>query len=243
MDKTLLFDGLWVIFMLVLLYRAVRWVIGRRASPLRQVRHQAVGALCEKYGLAPGQINLPPIFRITSAMEPTAFENSFVSADGAVSAADCWRNTDKTWRAFSLLVFAVPGLNMPGVAVTRRDLPGMPLVWGSQQVGLESIEFNARFVVRAQNRHSAVMLLDEGMMQWLMDCEQVSFEIAADWVVALVTRRGEPTNQPSLPSASNPRRTDPVELELLFKFWQGFVPRVPAILRTEFPVGSLALGD
>jgi hypothetical protein len=90
-----------------------------------------------------------------------------------------------------------------------------------------------------------VMLLDEGMIQWLLDFDQVSFEIDGDTVAALVRRAAEPADQPGLGSRwvvrghsstpfSNPRRADPVELELLFKFFDGFVPRVPAILRTEY---------
>lgn len=31
-----------------------------------------------------------------------------------------------------------------------------------------------------------------------------------------------------------PRRTDPIELELLFKFEDGFAARVPALVRSEF---------
>jgi hypothetical protein len=249
-DKALLFNALWVIVILVLLYRVVRWVLGQRTSPQRQQRHGAIGALCDKRGLVPGDIRMTTDFAIAnmlrSSVNTSSFENSFVSPDGAVSAADFWRSNDqKTWHAFSLLVFNVVGLNLPYVAVTRRDMPGLPLVWGPQQVGLESIEFNAKFVVRAGDRRSAVMLLDEGMMQWILDCDQVSFEIDGDSVAALVSRTAEPTDQPGLGSRwvirghssapfSNPRQAEPVELKLLFKFWDGFVPRLPAILRTEY---------
>jgi hypothetical protein len=249
-DKTLLLDALWVIAILVLVYRVGRWLLGQRTSPQRQVRAQAIAALCEKRGLVSGPLNLSNYFRIasptSSATDYTAFENTFVSPDGGATVADFWRSNDqKTWHAFSLLGFSVAGLDMPYIAVTRRGLPGLPLIWGPQEVGLESIDFNAKFVVRAEDRRSAVMLLDEGMMQWLLDCDQVSFEIGGARVAALVRRTGEPTDQPGLGSRwvirghsdapfSNPRQADPVELGLLFKFWDGFIPRVPAILRTEF---------
>ena len=93
------------------------------------------------------------------------------------------------------------------------------------------------------------MLLDEQMIQWLLDCEEVGFEIGTDRVVALVRRRAEPTYQPTLGPGflllgqshepySNPRKADPVELGLLFKFWDGFVAKLPALLRTEFPSSS-----
>lgn len=241
---------LWVIAMLVVLYRILMWVLGQRTSPQRLQRLQAIAALCEKRGLVSGPVNLSNYFRIANPMssptDGTALENSFVSPDGGATAADFWRSNDqKTWHAFSFLGFSVAGLDMPYVAITRRGLPGLPLIWGPQEVGLESIDFNAKFVVRAEDRRSAVMLLDEGMMQWLLDCDQVSFEIGGARVAALVRRSAEPTDQPGLGSRwvlrghssapfSNPRQADPVELELLFKFWDGFIPRVPAILRTEY---------
>lgn len=62
-------------------------------------------------------------------------------------------------------------------------------------------------------------------MEWLLDCDQVSFEIGGARVAALVPRRAEPTNRPSVSALSNPRQPAPVELELLFKFWDGFIPR------------------
>jgi hypothetical protein len=249
-DKQLLYRSLGVVAIAVLLYRVARWVLGQRTSPQRQARAQAIAALCEKRGLVSGPLNLSNYFRIasptSSATNYTAFENTFTSPDGGATAADFWRSSDqKAWHAFSLLGFSVAGLDMPYIAVTRRGLPGLPLIWGPQEVGLESIDFNAKFVVRAEDRRSAVMLLDEGMMQWLLDCDQVSFEIGGARVAALVRRTREATDQPGLGSRwvirghsdapfSNPRQADPVELELLFKFWDGFVPRVPPILRTEF---------
>jgi len=221
---------------LLFLFSIVRWLMAQRASPGRQQRKAAIAALCEKRGLVPGPVRLAGTFLIATFMDAPAFENSFSSPDGEVSAADYWRRQGKgEWHAFSLLVFTIEGLNMPYVAVTRRNLPGLPLIWGPQQVELESIDFTAAFLVRAADRRSAVMLLDEGMMQWMLDCQDVSFEMGGDRIAALVWRRDEPTNQPALPSASNPRQADPVEMELLFKFQDGFVTRVPAQVRSEYP--------
>ena len=129
----------------------------------------------------------------------------------------------------------------------------VPRVPWDLQVGnpltLESIDFDARFMIRAEDRRSAVMLLDEGMMQWLLDCDHVSFEITGDRGQALVKRSSESTYQPGLVPGwhlsghseaphGRSRRADPVELELLFKFWDGFVPRLPAILRAEFAAST-----
>jgi hypothetical protein len=61
-------------------------------------------------------------------------------------------------------------------------------------------------------------------MQLLLDCEDVNFDMAGDKVLAFVNRATEPAHQP----------TEPVEFELLFRFFDGFVTRVPALLRSEY---------
>jgi hypothetical protein len=94
-----------------------------------------------------------------------------------------------------------------------------------RRLQLESDEFDKRFVVRAKDRRSAVMLLDPGMMRWLLDCDHVSFVMVGDRVLASINRATEPSHNPS----------EPVEFELLFKFWDGFLARVPPILRSEYP--------
>lgn len=94
-----------------------------------------------------------------------------------------------------------------------------------RRLQLESDEFDMRSVVRAKDRRGAVMLLDPGMMQWLLDCDHVSFVMVGDRVLASINRATEPSH--------NPR--EPVELELLFKFWDGFLARVPPILCSEYP--------
>ncbi len=144
-----------------------------------------------------------------------------------------------------MLSFVVPGLNLPYVGVTRKGEKGSLGFARGNPLTLESIDLDARFMIRAEDRRSAVMLLDEGMMQWLLDCDHVSFEITGDRGQALVKRGSGSTYQPDLVSGwhlsghseaphGRSRRADPVELELLFKFWDGFVPRLPAILRAEF---------
>lgn len=241
----------WFLFFGVLtvlvLASVLRWLLPRPGTPRGQERHLAIEALVQKRGLIPGPVDLSTSFQVatTNELAHPVFENSFSSPRGGVSAADYWRHEDKPWYAFSLLAFTVPGVNIPYVAVTRRDFPSLSWVWFTH-VGLESIDFNAKFAIRAQDPRAAVMLMDEGMMQWLLDCEQVSFEMVGNRVAALVRRGSEPTYQPGLDPHwhrrghpdqphSNPRQTDPVELELLLRFWDGFVARVPAILRTEFP--------
>jgi hypothetical protein len=71
------------------------------------------------------------------------------------------------------------------------------------------------------------MLLDLGMMQLLLDCDQVSFEMLGDRVQAMVKRKDQP-------ASTAPPSAEPVEYELLFRFLDGFMQRLPAILRTEY---------
>ena len=86
-------------------------------------------------------------------------------------------------------------------------------------------------------------------MQWLLDCDQVTFEITGDRGQAVVRRSSESSYQPGLNPGwhlagrsstphSNSRRADPVELELLFKFVDGFAQRVPELVRSEFAATS-----
>lgn len=97
-------------------------------------------------------------------------------------------------------------------------------IGGPPTVEQESIVFDERFIVRAKDRRSAVMLLDPGMMQLLLDCEPVNFDMVGDKVLAFINRAAEPAHQPS----------EPVEFEQLFRFWDGFLPRVPELLRAEY---------
>ena len=89
---------------------------------------------------------------------------------------------------------------------------------------LESIDFDKRFTVRAKDRRSAVMLLDPGIMQLLLNCADVNFDIVGDKVLAYVNRATETAH----------RANEPVEFEMLFRFYDGFVSRVPEELRSEY---------
>src|SRR5258708_15266148 len=112
---------------------------------------------------------------------------------------------------------------MPYVSVTRRDL-GILILGGPPTVQLESIDFDQRFTGRAEDGRSAVMLLDPGVMQLLLDCADVNFDMVGDKALAYVNRAAEVAHKPS----------EPVELEMLFRFWDGFVARVPELLRSEY---------
>jgi hypothetical protein len=78
----------------------------------------------------------------------------------------------------------------------------------------------------------------------------VSFEIIGNRGQALVRRSHESTYQPGLTPGwhlaghsdaphSNSLRADPIELELLFKFVDGLLPRVPELVRSEFAAAQV----
>ncbi len=199
-------------------------VLVRRLAPLQKARRQAMAAICTQRGLVPSGANLARDFSMLSSIERTGLRNAFSTPDGGVAAADLIRSEGKSAAFFSVLSFTVAGVNMPAVSVDPRNVFTAAVVGGMPSLELESDEFDKRFVVRAKDRRSAVMLLEPGMMQWLLDCDHVSFVMIGDRALASINRATEPSHNPS----------EPVEFELLFKFYDGFLTRVPAILRSEY---------
>ncbi|HEX9561101.1 MAG TPA: DUF3137 domain-containing protein [Candidatus Dormibacteraeota bacterium] len=222
------FDTLFVTLTVTLLVTLVCVVIivaaARRAAPLQKARRQAMAAMCAQRGLVPSGTNLSRDFSMLTGIERRGLMNAFSSPDGGVAAADLIRSEGKSTAFFSVLSFTVAGVNMPTVSVDPRNVFTRAVVGGETTLELESDEFDKRFVVRAKDRRSAVMLLDPGMMQWLLDCDHVSFVMIGDRVLASINRATEPAHNPS----------EPVEFELLFKFYDGFMARLPAILRSEY---------
>jgi Protein of unknown function (DUF3137) len=123
---------------------------------------------------------------------------------------------------FAVLMFTVTGLNIPYIAVARRGAIDVPLGARGQSVQLESIEFTDRFQIHTDDQRAAVMLIDQGMMQSLLDLDRVSFQITGPLVTAIVRQR-PPTSK------------SPAELELLLEFHDGFGKRIPELTFTEFP--------
>ncbi len=114
----------------------------------------------------------------------------------------------------------LPGLNLHPIVVRRKGGEA-PLAVQGAPLTFESIDFDDRFDVRAVDRRAAVMLIDQGMLQWLLDCDRVSFQVQGDTISTVV----QPSDAPSSPVA---------ELELLFRFCDGFAARIPEIVRVEF---------
>lgn len=202
-----------------------------RQAPVILTRFQAIAALCEPRGMLPNAAQLTNYLPMVNPAAHPTFGPAFATPDGSLWAGDLWRTEGSgkatTTGAFSMLVFTVSGVKVPYVAVARKGQMSIPAGVDGSPVGLESIDFSDRFAVLAADGRSAVMLLDLGMMQLLLDCDQVSFEMLGDRVQALVRNKVQPTS-------GVPPSTEPVEYELLFKFLDGFVRRLPAILRTEY---------
>ncbi|HEX9098364.1 MAG TPA: DUF3137 domain-containing protein [Candidatus Dormibacteraeota bacterium] len=198
-------------------------VAARRAAPLQKARRLAMAEMCAQRGFVPSA-NLVRDFSMLTSVERTGLTNAFATPNGGVAAADLIRREGKSEALFSVLTFTVAGVDMPMVSVDPRNVFTAAVVEGEPTLELESDEFDKRFVVRAKDRRSAVMLLDPGMMQWLLDCDHVSFVMIGDRVLASINRATEPSHDPS----------EPVEFELLFKFYEGFLARMPSILRSEY---------
>lgn len=199
----------------------VIFVAIRRQAPLLRARQQAIAAMCAQRGLVPG-VALGD-FAILGNLNNRQLTNSFSSPDHALAVADYIRPAGKSVELFSLLAFTVAGLNIPYVSVNRRGL-GILMLGGPPTVELESIDFDQRFTVRAKDRRSAVMLLDPGVMQLLLDCADVNFDMVGNKALAYVNRAAEAAHRPS----------EPVEFEMLFRFADGFLTRVPELLRSEY---------
>ncbi len=202
-----------------------------RQAPVLGLRLQATAALCQSRGMLPYAANLTSYLPMANPAGHPRFGPAFATPDAGLWAGDLWR-TEGSGRAtvteaFSMLVFTVSGVKMPYVAVARKGQMSIPAGVEGAPVGLESIDFNDRFAVRAADGRSAVMLLDLAMMQLLLDCDEVTFEMLGNRVQALVRKKDQPAGA-ALTSA------EPVEFELLFKFLDGFMQRLPAILRTEY---------
>lgn len=199
----------------LVVFTLLAFFLVRRMGPAQRARRQAIAALCAQRGFVPGLTRPSPDLR--------GLINPFSSADGTVAVADALRSNGKVVEAFALLSSNIDGLNMPRVSVLRQGQRSLTVAWGPV-LELESGDFDRRFAVIAKDRRSAVMLLDPGMIQWLLDCENVSLDMIGDRVLAFVDRAALPAHPPA----------EPVEYQLLFKFWDGFVPRIPELLRSEY---------
>jgi hypothetical protein len=201
-------------------YRGISALVKGKAA---SARYQKMLAICAAHGGAPGPVDMPGVFNLVGFGFRFGLSNEFTNA------ADFSSRQEERTLFFTLVPARFPGMNMPLVAVTRKGLPGTPM-WGPDRIEVESIEFTQRFTVTANDRRLAFMLLDLPMIQWILDCAEVNFALLGDGLVAYAYRgdRGGPVFKPGEPS---PVAGDGSELELLYKFVDGFGERIPALLR------------
>jgi hypothetical protein len=196
-------------------------VAGKRLRPLIQARQRAIAALCSERGFTPNTGSAG--FALLGPISDRWLTNSYASPDHSVAIADFTRPAGRSLLYFTLIAFEVTGVNVPFMSITRRGV-GRITLGGPPPVELESIDFDQRFEVRAKDSRCAVMLLDLPMMQLILDCATVSFDMVGSKVLAYINRAAEPAHRPQ----------EPVEFELLLRFMDRFVGKVPALLRSEY---------
>jgi hypothetical protein len=204
-------------------YRGVSALGMRKAASSRYLKMQAI---CALHGAAPGPVDMPGVFNLAGVGFLFGLSNQFTNA------ADLSSRQEKRTLFFTLVTARFHGIDMPHVTVTRKGLPGTPM-WGPGRIEVESIEFTKRFTVTANDRRLAFMLLDLPMIQWILDCAEVNFAMLGNGLMAYVYRgdQGGPLFKPGEP---RPVTGDGSELELLYKFVDGFGERIPTGLRAEF---------
>jgi hypothetical protein len=210
----------------LVVYAVYRGVSALGKGKAASARYQKMLAICAAHGGAPGPVDMPGVFNLAGVGFLFGLSNQFTNA------ADFSSRQEKRTLFFTLVTARFPGIDMPLVAVTRKGLPGTPM-WGPDRIEVESIEFTQRFTVTANDKRLAFMLLDLPMIQWILDCAEVNFAMVGNGLVAYVSRgdRGGPLFKPGEPS---PVTGDGSELELLYKFVDGFGERIPAVLRAGF---------
>lgn len=190
-------------------------------------RHAAaIGALCQQRGMTGYGSARPPMLPQMLAMYQSVCSNTFASPDWSfwfseVNSAQGSAIITNSPGPFAVMMFTVPGVNMPYVAVSRKGR--FILATGSlgQSVETESIDFTQRFRIQTEDQRAAVMLLDQGMMQFLMDCDRVSFQISGPIVYAIINR-------------TNLNSQQPTDLALLLKFHDAFAAHIPGLVRNEY---------
>jgi hypothetical protein len=218
----------WAIAYAFLAAGVLQGVVALLRSGGRRRHDQAIATLCRQRGMLGVGDARTPILPQMIAVDAPACRNTFAAPDWSI-----WFSEVSDRRGgsalitnspgpFAVLMFAIPGLNLPYIAVARKGRLQLPPGPPGQSVGLESTEFADRFWIRAEDRRSAVMLIDQGMMRFLLDCDRVGFQITGPIVYAIVNRTDVHSKQAA-------------DLELLLQFHDAFAAHVPELVRIEFP--------
>jgi len=210
----------WAIALAFLGVGVVRAVYYVARSGSRRARDQAITAVCTQRGMERVDDVRSPFLPQMLPISGAVCRNTFATHDWSLWFSEVGARNGPS--AFAVLIFGIQVLNLPYIAVARKGQVEVPLGARGQTVQLESIDFADRFQIHADDPRAAVMLIDQGMMQWLLDCDRVSFQVSGPLVSAMVKRRGQNSAQPT-------------ELELLLQFHDGFAAHVPQLVRSEFP--------
>ena len=210
----------WAIAFAFLGAGAVQAIYYVARSGSRRRRDQAITAICMQRGmLRVEDVRLPFLPQMLPLAGPV-LHNTYATPDMSLWFSDVGDRSGPS--TFAVLMFGIQELNLPYIGVARKGQVDVPLGARGQTVQLESIDFTDRFQIHADDPRAAVMLIDQGMMQWLLDCDRVSFQVSGPLVSAMVKRRDQNSAQP-------------IELELLLQFHDGFAAHVPQLVHTEFP--------
>ena len=210
----------WAIALTFLGAGVVRAIYYIAHSGSRRARDQAITALCTQRGMwRVDDVRSPFLPQMLPLAAPVC-HNTFATPDLSLWFSEVGDRSGPS--LFSVLIFGIQQLNLPYIAVARKGQVEVPLGARGQTVQLESIDFTDRFQIHADDPRAAVMLIDQGMMQWLLDCDRVSFQVSGPLVSAMVKRQNQKSAQPT-------------ELELLLQFRDGFAAHEPVLVRSEFP--------
>jgi hypothetical protein len=210
----------WAIAFAFLGMGVVRAVYSIASSGGHRKRDQAITDVCTQRGMWRVDDVRSPFLPQMLPLTGHACRNTFAAPDWSLWFSEV---TDSTGRdVFDVLIFGIQQLNLPYVEVARKRDVDVPLGARGATVQLESIDFTDRFQIRADDPRAAVMLLDQGMMQWLLDLDRVSFQVSGPLVSALVMRRKHDSAQPA-------------ELVLLLQFHDGLAEHIPQLVHREFP--------
>ena len=196
------------------------WTISALRSRAAADHLAAIAALCDKHGMArvedAGGQFIPQMLQVSEPRSRYAFANG----DWSLWLSEI--SDPKAGNVFAVMMFSVAGLNIPYVEVARKGAVDLSPGSRGQSVQLESIDFADRFEIRSDDSRAAIMLVDQGMMQWLLDLDQVSFQITGPLVTGVVKQRR--TAKPPL-----------ADVELLFSFQDSFAAHVPQLTFNEYP--------
>jgi hypothetical protein len=182
-------------------------------------RAQAISGLCIARGMVRVSDVRSPFLPQMLPLAGPICTNTFATPDWSLWFYEV--GDRKAPGAYAVVVFGVSGLRVPYISVARNGEVDAPLGARGQAVQLESIDFTDRFQIHADDTRAAVMLIDLGMMQWLLDNDPVSFQINGPIVSAMVKTRTSGSAPPDEPSR-------------LFRFFEGFAEHVPPLVRSEF---------